>query len=95
MPIYEYAASGRKSCDHCRERFETVQRMTEPPLTACPSCGAKVERLLSSPAVHGTQAGDKKLSNRNLAEKGFTKYVKAGDGYYEKTAGKGPDVIKR
>ena len=26
---------------------------------------------------------------------GFTKYVKAGDGYYEKRAGKGPDVISK
>jgi hypothetical protein len=33
------------------------------------------------------------LSDKNLNEKGFTKYVKAGDGYYEKRAGKGPDVI--
>jgi hypothetical protein len=33
------------------------------------------------------------LRDKNLNEKGFTKYVKAGDGYYEKRAGKGPDVI--
>ena len=25
----------------------------------------------------------------------FTKYEKAGDGFYEKKAGKGPDVISR
>ena len=25
----------------------------------------------------------------------MTKYKKAGDGVYEKTAGKGPDVIRR
>ena len=35
-------------------------------------------------------ADDKKLDRM-----GFTKYVKAGDGHYEKTAGKGPDVISR
>ena len=33
------------------------------------------------------------LSAKNLGEKGFTQYVKAGDGYYEKTAGDGPLVI--
>ena len=26
---------------------------------------------------------------------GFTKYVKSGDGTYEKRAGKGPDVISK
>ena len=35
-------------------------------------------------------ADDKKLDKM-----GFTKYVKAGDGVYEKRAGKGPDVISR
>ena len=35
-------------------------------------------------------ADDKKLDRL-----GFTKYVKAGDGTYEKRAGKGPDVISR
>jgi hypothetical protein len=34
-----------------------------------------------------------RLSDRNLQEKGFTKYVKMGDGKYEKRTGKGPDVI--
>jgi hypothetical protein len=33
------------------------------------------------------------LSDKNLSDKGFTKYVKAGDGMYEKSAGKGPDKI--
>jgi hypothetical protein len=35
-------------------------------------------------------ADDKKLDKL-----GFTKYVKSGDGTYEKRAGKGPDVISR
>ena len=35
-------------------------------------------------------ADDKKLDRL-----GFTKYVKAGDGYYEKRAGKGPDVLHK
>jgi hypothetical protein len=35
-------------------------------------------------------ADDKKLDRL-----GFTKYVKSGDGVYEKRAGKGPDVIHR
>jgi hypothetical protein len=31
----------------------------------------------------------------NLEKHGFTQYRKAGGGYYEKTAGEGPRVIKR
>jgi hypothetical protein len=30
-----------------------------------------------------------------LSKHGFTQYRKAGGGYYEKTCGEGPDVIKR
>jgi hypothetical protein len=33
------------------------------------------------------------LSDRNLADKGFTKYVKTDPGRYEKTAGNGPSEI--
>ncbi len=33
MPIYEY------QCEGCEYEFEQLQRMSEPPLTQCPSCG--------------------------------------------------------
>jgi len=33
MPIYEY------QCQGCEYEFESLQRMSEPPLTQCPSCG--------------------------------------------------------
>jgi putative FmdB family regulatory protein len=43
MPIYEYG------CDACGHRFEAWQRMSEPPFTACASCGAaRVSRLISA-----------------------------------------------
>jgi hypothetical protein len=36
------------------------------------------------------------VADDNRLEKlGFTKYVKRGDGSYEKRAGQGPDVISR
>jgi hypothetical protein len=35
------------------------------------------------------------LSPENLGKKGFTQYKRAGDGYYEKTCGTGPRVIKK
>ena len=94
MPIYEYqtAAAG---CDHCRERFEVVQTFNAPPLETCPECGGPIAKVFSTPAVQGAGRSGDTLSNKSLAEKGFTKYVKAGGGHYEKVAGKGPNVIKR
>ena len=45
MPIYEY------SCKKCGD-FEITQRMTEEPLKKCPTCGAKVIKLISQSAFH-------------------------------------------
>ena len=43
MPLYEY---------HCKKcgRFENLQRISDGPLSACPTCGGAVERLISAPA---------------------------------------------
>ncbi|MBI5316237.1 MAG: hypothetical protein HZB34_09715 [Nitrospirae bacterium] len=45
MPIYEY------QCEACAERFEIKQGMKDDPLTVCPQCGKRVQRLISSPAI--------------------------------------------
>ena len=45
MPIYEY------QCDDCADKFEVKQSMKDDPLTACPRCGKRVQRLISSPAI--------------------------------------------
>jgi|SRR5581483_10375797 len=45
MPIYEY------SCKKCGD-FEVTQRMTDEPLKKCPTCGAKVTKLISHSAFH-------------------------------------------
>ena len=45
MPIYEY------SCKSCGE-FEVTQRISDSPLKKCPTCGAKVTKLISSSAFH-------------------------------------------
>src|SRR5689334_13543542 len=41
MPIYEYR------CEHCGV-FEEMQRITDPPLSRCPTCKRKVRRLISN-----------------------------------------------
>ncbi len=43
MPTYEYA------CTKCG-RFEAFQKISEAPLTACPTCGGSVKRLISASA---------------------------------------------
>ncbi len=41
MPVYEYA------CQKCGT-FETTQRITEEPLSKCPTCKGKVKKLISN-----------------------------------------------
>jgi putative FmdB family regulatory protein len=45
MPIYEY------HCSKCGD-FETMQRMSDKPLTTCPTCRRKVTKLISSTTFH-------------------------------------------
>ena len=45
MPNYEY------ECDECGDRFELIQKFSDEPVTSCPSCGGKVRKVLSSPAI--------------------------------------------
>ena len=51
MPLYEY------QCDACGNRFEKIVQFSDPPLEACPSCGGKVQKLLSSPAIQFKGSG--------------------------------------
>jgi putative FmdB family regulatory protein len=46
MPIYEY------ECEACGNRFELIQKFSDPLVDVCPKCGErKVHKLLSSPAI--------------------------------------------
>ena len=33
MPLYEY------QCESCHERFERIQKYSDPPIDVCPKCG--------------------------------------------------------
>jgi putative FmdB family regulatory protein len=81
MPIYEYqAVTGKHSCAHCRESFEVLQKLSDPPLENCPECGNPVNKLISAPAVGASQCGfDERARNA-----GFSKLKRLGKGEYEK-----------
>jgi len=97
MPTYVYEII----CDDDKpgEQFEVEQPITDPPLTKHPETGEPVQRVIQAPFVGGIWT-ESSMQNRMKDEKkldklGFTKYVKAGDGVYEKRTGKGPDVFTR
>jgi len=45
MPLYDY------ECQQCHRHTEKIQKFSDAPLTECPHCGGKVERVLHAPAV--------------------------------------------
>lgn len=97
MPLYLYEAVTKD--DSPGEQFEIFQSMAEEPLKKHPETGVAIRRVFCAPAVGGRWsdgAMQKSVADdKKLGKMGFTKYVKAGDGRYEKTVGKGPDVINR
>jgi putative FmdB family regulatory protein len=44
VPLYEY------QCPKCG-RFELIQKFSDAPLLACPTCGCEVQKLPSAPAI--------------------------------------------
>jgi putative FmdB family regulatory protein len=44
MPAYEYL------CNACGKHFEQRQKMSEPEVDTCPTCGGAVKRLISGGA---------------------------------------------
>ena len=51
MPLYEY------QCEACGNRFERIQKFSDPQVEVCPSCGGKVQKLVSSPAIQFKGSG--------------------------------------
>ncbi len=94
MPTYVYQVITDDGSEG--EVFEFVQRMADSPLKTHPETGQPVRRVPQAPVIPGNwsdHATNQKLSDKNLDRLGFTKYQRAGDGFYEKRAGSGPDVI--
>lgn len=90
MPIYEYAAAA-KGCPYCEAHFDVLQKMSDAEVTQCPQCGSAVIRVISVSSV--ASGGAHVLKEAHFSKRGFTQYRRAGNGVYEKTAGKGPKFI--
>ena len=81
MPTYQYeAVAAEHACTHCAPGFEMVRRLSDPPLAACPRCGAAVRKVVTAPAIGRSASG---LDQRAKAA-GFTKLKRLGRGEYEK-----------
>ena len=78
MPIYEY------ECEACGHVFETLQRISEAPLTECPACGEPALKKLVSASAFRLKGGgwyetDFKTGNKkNVAQ--ADKKAASGDG---------------
>jgi putative FmdB family regulatory protein len=81
MPLYEY------ECDR-GHRFERIVKFSDPPLDACPECGAPVHKLMSSPAIqfkgtgwyvtdYARKSGDTGSSKSGDSKSGETKSADA------------------
>jgi putative FmdB family regulatory protein len=68
MPTYEYR------CENGHE-FEVIQSMSDDPVTACPECGAAVERVFHPVAVHFKGSGfySTDYAGKGKAEAGASK----------------------
>jgi putative FmdB family regulatory protein len=51
MPLYEY------QCEKCGNRFERIQKFSDPLEDTCPTCGGPVHKLASSPAIQFKGSG--------------------------------------
>jgi len=81
MPIREYQVNDpTQGCAACRQPFEQIESLNQPPLDKCPQCGASVVRLISAPAVGGSRTG----LDARAKSAGFHKLKKLGRGEYEK-----------
>ena len=94
MPTYVYDILDKRG-EPTGKTVEVVQSIKAAPLTKHPETGEPVRRAIEAPNLGlNMSAAKARMSNKNLAKLGFTKYERKGSGYMERTAGKeGPQNI--
>ena len=98
MPFYEY------ECPNCSYRDEVLQKISDKPLTKCPSCGKKgLKKLISAPVFrlkgsgwYETDFKSDKENKRNLAgaDKEEAKTETKADAKTDAKADAKPDAAK-
>jgi putative FmdB family regulatory protein len=81
MPLYEY------ECESCGNRFERIQKFSDPLVEICPTCGGKVRKLISSPAIQFKGSGFYITDYAKPSESSG----RSSDKGSEKSSGKGAD----
>ena len=88
MPLYEY------QCEQCAERFERIQKFSDPLVTECPRCGkGPVRKLISSPAIQFKGSGwyITDYAKSGAQDKGNAAKAEGGtQGDAQKSSGDGP-----
>jgi putative FmdB family regulatory protein len=76
MPLYEY------ECESCGATFEVIQKFSDHSVDTCRTCGGKVRRLLSAPAIQFKGTGwyitDYARKGADGSEKGTEKETEKG-----------------
>ena len=95
MPIYTYQVVKKDGTEG--EVFDVLRGMNDDPLTHHPDTGEAVKRIFQPIHIAGMTNelhSKTRLSDKNLAKNGFTKYQRNGKGNYERTVGSfGPDRL--
>ena len=79
MPIYVYEAK-EGGCAHCRAGFEIAQSIKDDRLTACPDCGAAIQRVIQAPGLTHSKTDLHYRAKRA----GFHSLKRVNKGEYEK-----------
>lgn len=82
MPIYEY------QCEACGHDFETLQKISDAPLTTCPACGEdKLKKLISASAFRLKGGGWYETDFKTGNKKNVAQSEKKGDSGGKKEGG--------
>lgn len=87
MPIYEY------QCTQCGHRLETMQKMSEAPLTDCPECGKpKLQKLISAAGFQLKGTGWYATDFKNKGKSDTSKKSDSSDSSSKTTESKSTDT---
>lgn len=82
MPLYEY------ECRDCKNRFEVRQRMTDEPISVCPSCGGPCRRVIHPVGIVFKGGGFYITDNRKGEESSSASNASEKKGESKPTEGK-------